>query len=113
MDHNLITPFIVHEAGLTLNDTAMIHLNEPYIDDHSIICPNSYLMIRIHIYGTFSLFSTQMTTPDEILDPASQVVVITPEGSSWNPQCTFYQFNEENHIDYYLTLLNIIIGRTI
>ena len=27
MDHNLIPPFILREAGLTVNDTYMIHLN--------------------------------------------------------------------------------------
>ena len=42
-----------------------------------------------------------MPTPDEILDPASLVVVITPEGASWNPQCTYYQLNKETHIDYH------------
>ena len=99
MDHNLIPPFILHEAGITVNDTAMIHLNEPSIDDHAIICPNSDLRIRLHLHGTFSCFSTRMPTPDDILDPASQVVVITPEGASWNPQCTSYQFNEETNID--------------
>ena len=42
-----------------------------------------------------------MPTPDEILDPASQVVVIKPERSSWNPQCTSYQLNEETHFYYF------------
>ena len=37
IDHYLIQPFILREAGLTVNDTAMIHLNKPYIDDHVII----------------------------------------------------------------------------
>ena len=37
MDHNLIPLLILHEAGLTVNDTAMIHFNEPSIDDHAII----------------------------------------------------------------------------
>ena len=93
MDHNLITPFILREAGLTVNDTAMMHLNETSIYDHAIISPNSDLRIRIHLHGTFYWFSTQMPTPDEILDPASWVVVITPEGASWNPQYTSYQLN--------------------
>ena len=90
MDHNLIPPFILREDGLTLNDTAMIHLNEPFIDDHAIIPPNSDLRIRIHLHGTLSCFSNRMPNPDEILDPASQVVVITPEGATWNPHCTSY-----------------------
>ena len=98
MEYNLILPFILSEAGLTVNDTDMIHFNKSSIDDYAIICPNSDLRIRIHLHGTFSCYSNQMTTPDEILDPACRVVAITPEGASWNPQCTSYQFNEETHI---------------
>ena len=101
MDRNLIPTFIWSETGLTANDTAMIHLNEPSIDDHSIISPNSDLRIRLHLHGTFYCLSTWMPTPDEILDPDSWVVVITHEVSSWNPQCNSYQLNEETHIDYY------------
>ena len=54
MDHNIFPPFILREAGLAVNDTAMIHLNKPSIDDHAIICPNSDLRIRIHLQGKFS-----------------------------------------------------------
>ena len=82
MDHKLIPPFILHEAGLTVNDNAMIHLNKPYINDHAIIYPKSDLRIRLHLHGTFFCFSTQMPTPDEILNPDYRVVVITPEGAS-------------------------------
>ena len=101
IDHNLIPPFILREAGLTVDYTAMIHLNEPYIDDHAIFFPNSDLSIRLHLHGTLYCFSTRMPTPDEIRDPVSQVVVITPERVSCNPQCTSYQLNKEMHIDYY------------
>ena len=101
MDHNLILPFILRESSQTVNDTAMIHLNKPSIGDYAIIPPNSDLSIRIHLHGTFSCFSTRMPTPDEILDPDFQVVVITPEGDSWITQCNSYQLKEEAHIDYY------------
>ena len=37
MDHNLIPLLILREAGITVNDTAMIHLNKTSIDDHAII----------------------------------------------------------------------------
>ena len=37
MEHNLIPPFILREAVLTVNDNAMIHLKRPSIDDHAII----------------------------------------------------------------------------
>ena len=101
MDHNKIPPFILREAGLTVNYTDMIHLNEPSIDDHDIIYLNSDLRMRLHLHGKISCFSNRMPSPDEILDPASRVVVITPEGASWNPQCTSYQLNKETHIYYY------------
>ena len=53
MDHKIIPPFILREAGPTVNDTAIIHLNKPSIDYHTLICPNYDLKIRIHIHGTF------------------------------------------------------------
>ena len=56
MDHNLIPTFILREAGPTVNDTAMIHLNKHSIDDHTITSPNSDLRIRIHLHGKFSCF---------------------------------------------------------
>ena len=42
-----------------------------------------------------------MPIPNEIIDPAYRVVVITPEGDSWNSQFNSYQLNEEAHIDYH------------
>ena len=104
MDHNLILPFILHEAGTTVNDNSIIHLNKPCIDDNAIIFLNSDLIIWLHLHGTFSYFSTRMPTPDDILNPAYRVVFITSEGASCNPQCTSYQLNEETHIDYYVNL---------
>ena len=101
MDHNLIPPFILRESGITVNDTDMIHLNKPSIDEHAIICPNFDLRIRLHLHGTFYSFSTRMPTPDEILDPASQVVVITPVRASWNSLCTSYKLNKKTNIFYH------------
>ena len=45
MDHNIIPLFVLREAGLTVNDTAMIHLNKPSFDEYAIICPNYDLRI--------------------------------------------------------------------
>ena len=53
MDHNLIPPLILREAVIKVDDIAMIHLNEPSIDDHAIISPNSDMRIRLHLHGTF------------------------------------------------------------
>ena len=37
MEHNLVPPFILREAGLVVNDTPRIHVNEPTLETHSII----------------------------------------------------------------------------
>ena len=37
MDHNIITPFILREAGRTVNCTDMIRFNEPSFHEHAII----------------------------------------------------------------------------
>ena len=39
LEHNLIPPFILREAGLIVNDTPKIHKEDPTIDDHAIIIP--------------------------------------------------------------------------
>ena len=36
MEHNLIPPFILREAGLLLNDTPKIHCNVSSAEDHSM-----------------------------------------------------------------------------
>ena len=36
MSNNLIPPFILLEAGITVNDTPNIQLADPTIDDHSL-----------------------------------------------------------------------------
>ena len=37
MDHNLVPPFILREAGLILNDKPKIHYEDPSVEDHSFM----------------------------------------------------------------------------
>ena len=37
MENNLIPPFIMREAGITVNDTPKIQIEEPTDNDHAII----------------------------------------------------------------------------
>jgi hypothetical protein len=34
MENNLIPPFVMREAGITVNDTPKIKVREPTVDDH-------------------------------------------------------------------------------
>ena len=36
MEYELIPPFVLREAGMVVNDTAMIHVKDPSHEDHYI-----------------------------------------------------------------------------
>jgi hypothetical protein len=46
MDHNLIPPFLIREAGLLLDETPKHQLEHPTIDNHAIVDPVTGM--RIH-----------------------------------------------------------------
>ena len=69
MDHNMIPPFIMREAGLTVNDTPKIHIKEPTLLDHAIICDEFDLHIRLHLHGIFSCFKTRTRHQRRSLTP--------------------------------------------
>ena len=98
MENNLIPPFILREAGLIVNDTPKIHLNDPDIHDHSIEFPNSDLRIPLNLIGIFSFFHTRTPTDDEVryVDP----VFLTPDSDTWDPYSEHYASNEDTMLDW-------------
>ena len=67
MEHNLIPPFILREAGLQVNERAKIHTDDPTADDHSIIFPTTNFRIPLQLFGVFSYFSTTKPTENDML----------------------------------------------
>ena len=57
MEENLISPFILREAGLIVNECAKQHrpFGEATDDDHAIICKEPYMKITMGIRSTFLL----------------------------------------------------------
>eukprot|EP00957_Ditylum_brightwellii_P077907 5921520-Ditylum_brightwellii.AAC.1 len=51
MDHNLMPPFILREAGTTVNKTPKIHKKNPTVDDHVITFPILGLRIPMGLWG--------------------------------------------------------------
>jgi hypothetical protein len=43
MKHNLLPPFILQEAGIAVKETPKIHVDEPTINDHSLLFPETGL----------------------------------------------------------------------
>ena len=58
MQHNLIPPFMIREAGIVVNDTPKIQLDDPSADDHSIYFPGENFRIPLSLWGVFSYFTT-------------------------------------------------------
>ena len=98
MEHNIIPPFILREAGLDVHDIPKIQVKEPSIEDHSIYFPADDVRITLSLNGIFSYFPSRAPTRLEL--DHSEVLVLTPEGHSWNPHDSSYADNEESMVDW-------------
>ena len=97
MDHNLIPPFMLREAGITVNETPKIHKKNPTADDHAITFSNSGLRIPLGLWGVFSYFPTSMPSTEEV-NTSKNVYTLTP--NRWNPHAKQYANCEQNLIDW-------------
>ena len=97
MDDNLITPFILREAGIIVNDRAKIHCDPGTVteEDHTIQDRETGLFITMQIRSTFSCFPTRIPFDDDFEDGV--VVVITPEGPSWDAYDETFANNEREY----------------
>ena len=98
LEHNLIPPFILREAGIKVNDTAKIHKSEPSNEDHSIIIEDESLTIPLQLNGIFSYFHSRCPTIDEINHSPS--IIMTPDSITWDPYSDHFAINEESMLDH-------------
>jgi hypothetical protein len=104
MDKNLVPPFILREGGLIVNDKPKIQCDNPTVNDHTIQDPNTGLFIELNLDGVFSYFNTRRPTHDDLIN--AEAVVITPEGTSWNPHSEHYSINENTYTDFEGNMMN-------
>ena len=101
MDHNLVPPFILREAGLEVNEKPKIHCNEATVQDHSIYDSNSGLRIPLELDGIFSTFPTRVLNQEEMENPGDYpLVFISPDAPSWDPHIESYDINEASYTDH-------------
>ena len=62
MEHNLIPPFILREAGWMVNDTARIHAHCPTEFTHSLVLEHENVHIPLFLNGVFSFFASSKPT---------------------------------------------------
>ena len=82
MDHHLIPPFIMQEAGLVVNDVAKIHCRQRTQEDHSIIDRDSKLHIRLRLEGIFSSFPTRKPSVEDLQRDHIECIYLSP--ADWN-----------------------------
>lgn len=98
MCNNLIPPFIIWEAGVTVNDVPKIHVTDPSEEDHAITFPDDTFRIPLRLHGIFSYFSTCVPTSQQV-EECDNVYLLTPE-NHWNPHDTAYAHNEDSMLDW-------------
>ena len=98
MEVNLLPPFIMREAGLLVNDTPKIHVDDPNEHHHAIVFPDDDLSIPLRLNGTFSYFHSRIPTFDEVKfkDP----IFLTPDSDNWDPYAEHFASNEESMVDW-------------
>ena len=97
MRNNLLPPFILREAGVTVSDTPKIQMEDPTVDHHSIYFPETSFRIPLSLWGMFSYFPSSKPTT-AIMREAEEVYLLTP--NVWNPHDDAYAANEENMLDW-------------
>ena len=97
MQHNLLPPFILREAGVEVNETPKIQVDDPNEEHHSIFFPQTGLRIPLSLWGIFLYFPTSKPTVEE-MQSSENIYLLTP--SVWNPHNDSYADNEENMLDW-------------
>jgi hypothetical protein len=97
MKHNLLPPFVLREAGMKLNDTPKFQSDDPTIEEHSMLFPETGFRIPLSLWGTFSYFPTRKPTATQMQE-SEEIYVLIP--TRFNPHDDAYSSNEANMLDW-------------
>ena len=81
-----------------MSDVLKIHVKNPTVNDHSLFFPGADVGIPLSLMGIYSYFPSRTPTRTELEE--CRVLLMTPEGSSWNPHSDVYTRNEESMLDW-------------
>jgi hypothetical protein len=82
LDHNLLPPFMMREAGVIVKDTPKMQLDDPSEEVHALTFPETGFSFLLSLWGVFSYFRTTKPTKDDLVEP-DKVYLLTP--TRWNP----------------------------
>jgi hypothetical protein len=101
MNHNLIPPFLIREAGLNVDETPKHQVANPRVDNHVIVNSETGMRIHLSLNGIFSSFPTRTLTLKEIEDWENYpILFITPDSVAWDPYASHCSESEAAMLDY-------------
>ena len=109
MNHNLVPPFIMREAGLIVNDVPRIHTRQEDLTNqtHFIVSMvdgddnGTNLNIRLKLDGIVSYFPARKITMDELKEcEYMETVYLSLDASQWNPYDEEYAESEDKFLDF-------------
>ena len=100
MDHNLISPFIMREAGLEVDKQAKIHSKDASKKNQLIYSHEIGLRIALQLEGIFSIFKTRKLSNEDIAEPGGyDLIYLTPDADSWDPNYEAWAEQEDDMVD--------------
>jgi hypothetical protein len=97
MSNNLIPPFILREAGITVNDVPKIQMKNPTVRDHALIFPETNFIIPLKLWGIFSFLPTSKPSVEDF-EACEELYTLTP--TQFNPHSTSYAQNDASMVDW-------------
>ncbi len=88
--------FVMREVDLTVNDVPKNQVEEPNVDDHSIILPENDFKIPLLFLGVFSYFSISKPTT-EVLNETEEIYMLS--SSRFNPHADALMDHEGNMVE--------------
>ena len=98
LKHNIIAPFIMRTAGVSIDDKPKIHCDDPSVDNHCIKFNDSDLRIPLKLHGIFSYFKSRKPTIKELHELPK--LFLTPDADDWNPHTSTFSSNEDSMLDF-------------
>ena len=108
MNHNLVPPFIMREAGLIVNDVLRIHTRQEDLTNqkHCIVSMvdgdnnGTNLNFSMKLDGIFSYFPTRKISMDKLEEcEYMETVYLSPDMAQWNPYNEEYAEAEDRFLD--------------
>ena len=92
--YNLIPPFIIREAGLTVSKVPNIHCNEPTVEDHTIYDYVTKLRIPLNLDGISLYLPIQPLTLED-MERCNKIehVFLSPDAETWDPYSDTFDLN--------------------